>query len=126
MFTLPTPEAGVPIVDLTEDSHTIDFILRCCYPANVPTLTEVTEIKHVLSASRKYEIQPVIDSAKAALEGCIEQDPLGVFAVACQMEFPDICRKAAKQTLQHALADLDSPELPLASTVQFHTLDMHF
>lgn len=48
-----------PIVNLTEDSATIDCVLRYCYPVLDPTITDLDVLDRVLTAADKYNINLV-------------------------------------------------------------------
>ncbi|KAA1477003.1 hypothetical protein DENSPDRAFT_844135 [Dentipellis sp. KUC8613] len=135
MFRVPQPPAGstpstdpaissdgLPIVNVTEDAHTLEFVLRSCYPVRSPTFSKLSEVRLVLEASTKYEIDAVQAVAEAGLKAVVEEDPLGVFAIACRCNRDDICRLAAKHLVHHSLTSLESEELHTISAFTYHKL----
>ena len=47
---------GKPIVNLSEESQTLDRLLRLCYPVRDPVLDTLSDVYPVLSAAMKYEM----------------------------------------------------------------------
>ncbi|TFY83074.1 hypothetical protein EWM64_g945 [Hericium alpestre] len=123
MFSLPQPAsasdaslgdgptASHPVIDVSEDSRTMDSVLHFCYPVRRPSMTKLVDVGPVLLAAFKYEMNVVLAVARIALEQCIDQDTLGAFALALRCELYDVCSKAAKQFAQHPFLSLDSKEL---------------
>ncbi|KAN0100411.1 hypothetical protein V8E55_000395 [Tylopilus felleus] len=115
MFALPQPETSdnvdakdhdeLPIIDLAEDSCTLDHILSLCHP---PSLTRkqfkidsVSELRALIDATVKYDMENV---RRAALEelsnpSVLREDPMWTFVIACQYERREAARLAAKHTL---------------------------
>ena len=99
MLSLPQPDkehrAEKPVIDVSEDSQTIDRILRLCYPIVKPHLSELEEIVPVLKAALKYEMEwPVLLLSKDLLS-TVPSNPLKVWAVACRVGLEDVARAAA-------------------------------
>ncbi|TFY75662.1 hypothetical protein EWM64_g8349 [Hericium alpestre] len=134
MFSLPQPAraaeksieedptASHAVIDVSEDSRTLDFVLRFCYPMRKPIMTELKDVAPVLLSACKYDMDAVLDVAKIALEQCIEQDTPGVFALACRCELYDVCSKAAEEFVQRPFLSLESKELDHITALQYHLL----
>ncbi|KAF7795595.1 hypothetical protein EIP86_006758 [Pleurotus ostreatoroseus] len=115
--------ASLPTVDVTEDSTTLERLLRFCYPVANPSLRTLPETIAVLEAARKYGI----DAAQA---GCAEhlarlaptspRVAMQVFALACLFGRENLARTAAPHTLGLSLDALlkgefaEAEELPFA------------
>lgn len=119
LFDLPQPSEekhgdaetkdGLPVIPVSEDSKTLEAVLRFCYPR---TLIEKTiSIKHfkdgvkMLEAAKKYSL----DGAESAIRKTLfstnnlEADPLRCFVVARQARMRDETILSAKYCLQTGL-----------------------
>ncbi|KAF9807548.1 hypothetical protein IEO21_08163 [Rhodonia placenta] len=109
MIVMPHPSAsatdnqdGLPIVQLEEDARIIEHLLRICYPVKDPVLPkDLKDVKAVLAAALKYEIEPAIVLAKNALvdPDLVKLKPFGTFLVAYHFGLKEAVLLAA----QHAL-----------------------
>ncbi|KAH9837622.1 uncharacterized protein C8Q71DRAFT_553651 [Rhodofomes roseus] len=88
------PVSGLSLVQITEDSETLDRLLRFCYPIADPELRTVDEIRLVLIAAIKYEMEEIIPILRKRLS-LFETSPLGVYALACELDLEDIANAAA-------------------------------
>ncbi|TFY68857.1 hypothetical protein EVG20_g3388 [Dentipellis fragilis] len=115
MFALPqftADPAGQPtIIDVPEDSQTIDFILRSCYPIASTPLTRLADVRRVLEAVFKYQMDAVLREVGFSLKEVVDEDPLGVFIIAWRCDREDVCRVAAIRMLQCHFPSLESSEL---------------
>lgn len=84
-----------PVIDMTEDSATLDCVLRCCYPTVDPSTTDLELLDRVLAAARKYEFELAKAWAKRVLDQLVTADPLSVYTVACVHNLTDLATKAA-------------------------------
>ncbi|KAF7794165.1 hypothetical protein EIP86_005296 [Pleurotus ostreatoroseus] len=108
MFMLPLPQrcdSGIeddviPTVPVSEDSETLDTLLRMCYPVQPPSLDELWHVERVVEAARKYEMDWALRSAEQALMRIANTDPLGVYATACRFGLRDAARVSARCTLR--------------------------
>ncbi|KAH8105110.1 hypothetical protein BXZ70DRAFT_505329 [Cristinia sonorae] len=108
MFEVANPEPvrlgsppELPFVCVAENSKTLDAILRFLYPNISYVLPQdVSLIRAVLEAARKYELSTVRSAAVEALAKCVGTKPLPVYAIACQYGIEDIARAAAMATTQ--------------------------
>ncbi|EIW58593.1 uncharacterized protein TRAVEDRAFT_84257, partial [Trametes versicolor FP-101664 SS1] len=108
MFTIPQPpdaNSERPIVDVSEDSKTINALLRICYPEPDPELPSLDLIHRVLGAALKYEMGAAIVLVKNAMfqPRFTGLRPLQVFVVACRLRLEDEAAIAAQNAV-----DLDS------------------
>ncbi|THH09849.1 hypothetical protein EW146_g8561 [Bondarzewia mesenterica] len=110
MFSLPQPSptaidnttAGeIPVIPVTEDAETLDFMLRSIYPVRSPKIKKLSDLRFVFEASRKYQIETFDGVAEESLMGAVEQDPVSVYALACRFGLNEIACKAARHTLDH-------------------------
>ncbi|THH14754.1 hypothetical protein EW146_g5609 [Bondarzewia mesenterica] len=114
MFSLPQPSptaidnttAGeIPVIPVTEDAETLDFMLRSIYPVRSPKIKKLSNLRFVFEASRKYQIETFDGVAEESLMGAVEQDPVGVYALACRFGLNEIASKAAPYTLNRPLSE---------------------
>ncbi|OJT10905.1 hypothetical protein TRAPUB_12589 [Trametes pubescens] len=103
MFLLPQPRADVeaphaPVVDLVEDSETIEALLRICYPIKNPALDQpLNAIETMLRAAMKYEMEFPITVLTDHILSLAERTPLPVWAIACRLHLEHVARHAAQQ-----------------------------
>ncbi|TFY82479.1 hypothetical protein EWM64_g1533 [Hericium alpestre] len=122
-FSMVSQEAEcLPVVDVTEDARTLETVLRCCYPVEWPTVTQLSDVRLILEAAQKYDLDAAYKLAVASLKASIDQDVLGVFAIACRCKLSEVCVAAARQFLQHKLITFDSEELDHIPARQYHKL----
>ncbi|PSR86944.1 hypothetical protein PHLCEN_2v5292 [Hermanssonia centrifuga] len=98
MFSLPQPttSSGTPIIVLSEDSETLDVLLRLCYPVRDPSLTDLTMLGKVWEAARKYELDEGAEIIANAVRSFLSTRPLHVFAIACGLGVEEESRLAAE------------------------------
>ncbi|KAF9820564.1 hypothetical protein IEO21_01267 [Rhodonia placenta] len=98
MFSFPQPcvsTDNLDVVEITEDSRTLDTILRICYPVLDPEINTLGLARSSLQAALKYDMQAAIIFCKRALQGFIPAEPLRVYAIACLLGTETGARKAA-------------------------------
>lgn len=138
MFTLPTTSSsdtmmaddddhrhGLSVVNLTEDSCTLDAILRACYPNVGPHLDGLDAVFRILQAAEKYEIRAFDDLAKARMESFVEAEPVRAYVIACRFGFKEVAVRAARSCLRLVFDDLVTerpPELASATSLQYQNL----
>ncbi|KAH0838106.1 hypothetical protein J3R83DRAFT_6351 [Lanmaoa asiatica] len=111
MFTLPQPETSNnddddrPVIDLAEDSCTLGHILSLCHPSSCTgkqfRAGSVSELGAVLEATTKYDMESLRCVALKQLTdpSLLRENPVGIYALACQHECHEPARLAAKHTL---------------------------
>ncbi|KAI6112981.1 hypothetical protein F5141DRAFT_1110814 [Pisolithus sp. B1] len=80
LFDLPQPSEenltdtemkdGLPVIPISEDSRTLDTLLRFCYPCSLtktPSLNHFAEVIKVLEAAQKYSLDEVESTIRKAL-----------------------------------------------------------
>ncbi|KAI0794419.1 hypothetical protein C8Q74DRAFT_575495 [Fomes fomentarius] len=114
MFTLPQPpesSEAPPIVDVTEDSKTLDQLLRLCYPINKRELGNLDDVIPVLKAAMKYEMEWPVSIITRDLLSIAPQTPLHTWAVACRAGLEEVARKAASEIRGRAAGPAERLEL---------------
>lgn len=113
----------IPSIDVTEDSVTLDKILRFCYPAtSPPSIDTLEELRPVLEAATKYQLDPAVASIRSCLTKLAIQAPVRVFVIASIYELEDIARTAAQNALRHPSLGKKVPELDLVPASVYHNL----
>lgn len=111
MFSLEQAGAAVndekPILDVPEDSSTLDDLLRFCYPVYDPSIKDLAQLSSVLQAAADYEIPVAIKTLRDQLRTFVQAKPREVFAISCHHNLNKEARHAAsmwrrnnKQTLE--------------------------
>ncbi|TFK79959.1 hypothetical protein K466DRAFT_656739 [Polyporus arcularius HHB13444] len=102
MFEVPQPPAdqqelkeGRPIIELSEDSNTIETLLRICYPVNKPAQRTVQEMEVALRVAMKLEMELAITVLTDGLKGVALTSPMQVWAAACRLHLEGLARTAA-------------------------------
>ncbi|KAL6300864.1 hypothetical protein BKA93DRAFT_500708 [Sparassis latifolia] len=130
MFTLPQPSLiagemkrirangletelkdGLAVVHITEDSRTIDCLLRICYPLRNPVITDLSELRRLLTSATKYAMDEAVEILRERLYNLAQEIPLQVYAVAIQFNFEKEAREAAKYFLACKTPVMYVPEL---------------
>ncbi|KAI0786797.1 hypothetical protein C8Q75DRAFT_808311 [Abortiporus biennis] len=119
MFALPqsppsTPNAseyinGLPIVHVTEDSKTMDLVLTFCYPIPKPAKMSITDIRDILEATRKYQMDYISSLVRPLWREAVRDEPLRGFAIACSMHWEDEARIAARLSLEEPIWPIEPP-----------------
>lgn len=114
---------GLPVIQVTEASGTLNIILRLCYPVESPDLTNLEDIRLLLEACRKYMIDAFDQTIKDALARVAESQPFAVFALASRYALEDVTNDAAKRMLCFPHSDaLDESALKDITAAQYHRL----
>jgi hypothetical protein len=95
MFSLPQPNGSIGTITVTEDSQTLDRLLRLCYPVPDPIIKDLTDISDVLEAAMKYEMEEATALMRVELLTFVNDKPLQVFAVACRLMLEEEAQAAA-------------------------------
>ncbi|KAK7692603.1 hypothetical protein QCA50_004235 [Cerrena zonata] len=79
-----SPE-GLLIIPIPEDSETLDYILRLCYPLRAPArLTLLSLAEKVLTAALKYEMDKVVGLAREDLLELGKSSPMRLYMFSCK------------------------------------------
>ena len=117
LFDIPQPaissedqEArdGLAVIPVTEDSGTLDTLLRFCYPCTLaedPNLDVLQDAVNVLDAAKKYSLSAIEKKARQAISNqkILEAEPLQCFAIAHRGHLREETLLAAKCTLAQPL-----------------------
>ena len=127
MFTLPPATADVTeaadttsIVDVSEDSETLQQLLQFCYPTPDPEIRSLQGVQAVLEAVNKYEIDSIKERIAKGLEAFIDDSALRVYAIAHRYKLERQVRLAAKQLLQQPLSATYVAELEFIPASALH------
>ena len=136
LFDIPQPaeedgdqevKDGLAVVPVTEDSKTLDALLRFCYPctlADDPKLEVLQDVMKVLEAARKYSLDVIEKKARQAMASpkILEAEPLRCFAVAHRGRLREETLLAAKYTLSQPLIPSWFQEIDLISATDLLSL----
>ncbi|KAF8553554.1 hypothetical protein OG21DRAFT_1211561 [Imleria badia] len=117
LFNIPQPveengdqeiKDGLVVVPVTEDSKTLDPLLRFCYPctlADDPTIDVLEDVLDVLQAARKYSLDVIEKKVAHTFSNpkILEAEPLRCFAIAHGRGMHEETLLAAKYTLTQPL-----------------------
>ncbi|KAI0642206.1 hypothetical protein C8Q79DRAFT_917530 [Trametes meyenii] len=107
MFSLPQPPrqeilgargVGAVIPDaipVSEDSGTLDLLLRILYPIPKPSMEEPGPLVPVLKAAKKYDMAWPVVILSERLTATMSREPLQVWAAACRAGLEYVARGAA-------------------------------
>jgi hypothetical protein len=115
---------GLPVIQVTEASSTLNIVLRLCYPVENPDLANLEDIRLFLEARRKYMIEAFDQTIKDALTRLAESKPFAVFALASRYALEDVANDAAKRMLYFPQAEVLGGESVLKdiTAAQYHRL----
>ncbi|KAI6041895.1 hypothetical protein EDC04DRAFT_1138327 [Pisolithus marmoratus] len=137
LFGLPQPSEetntdvevidGLPVIPVSEDSRTLDLLLRFCYPCTLaedPALEDFEEIVNVLEAAKKYSLDGIERTVCRYLfqPNVLEANSLRCFAIACRARMRDECVLAAKYTLREPLVPEWFEEIELIASAELLSL----
>jgi hypothetical protein len=110
---------GLPIVQMTEGSKTLETLLTMCYPMTlvnplVAAPVELEDVKALLGAALKYDVATVEERARAWLIAppFLEAEPVMIYAIACQWNLEKEAKAAARATIGISLLE-KAPEKEL-------------
>ncbi|KAL1941200.1 hypothetical protein VTO73DRAFT_7412 [Trametes versicolor] len=111
---------GLPIIEVSEDGETLDYLLRLCYPIKKPEGIALQVVESTLRAAMKYEME-LADMllTKNLIGDGVPRSPLEVWAIGCRLRREDIASAGGRgltwtyKTLRHTgsrslLPDLES------------------
>ncbi|KZT67847.1 hypothetical protein DAEQUDRAFT_766810 [Daedalea quercina L-15889] len=135
MLSIPQPsvsnphdvhsDTGLPLVHVSEDSQTLDSLLRLCYPVADPRLYCLEDIKPVLAAAVKYQMEEATTLMKDKVKSLCMDSPLPVYVVACELDLEDLAHQAAATVRVRELATEYVPELDRITAAQYYRL-LHY
>ncbi|TFK48581.1 hypothetical protein OE88DRAFT_544071 [Heliocybe sulcata] len=118
MFTLPLPHevdttvsgegGGQSVVQMAEESRTLELLLRFCYPVDRPQL-EMADIFSLLAVARKYDMAWLTSQLQAMLPLLMDKDPVTAYAIVYQYQLSEEARSAATLALRLGQPELFAP-----------------
>ena len=136
LFNIPQPadenvdqelKDGLAVIPVTEDSKTLDTLLRFCYPctlADDPDLEVLKDAMDVLEAARKYSLDVIEKKACKAIVNprILEAESLRCFAIAHRGRLREETLLAARYTLIQPLIPSWFQEIELLSATELLSL----
>ena len=136
LFDIPQPaeengdqelKDGLPVISVTEDSKTLDALLRFCYPctlADDPKLEVLQDAMDILEAARKYSLDVIEKKALKALVNpqILEAEPLRCFVIAHRGRLREETLLAARYTLTQPLIPSWFQEIELLTAADLLSL----
>ncbi len=112
-YPVDQPPAKPQVIDVSEDSRTMEIFLRLIYPTLDADIVELSLLRNVLDAAVKYESSVVLAAMKRAMVSpCfLHAQPLAIFVIACRHRLEDEAKAAAQQLvkLDSSLQNHDDP-----------------
>ncbi|PSR86949.1 hypothetical protein PHLCEN_2v5297 [Hermanssonia centrifuga] len=84
-----------PII-ISEDSQTLDSLLRLCYPVDDPVITDISLLGCVLEAAIKYQMGEAEKLVKVSMQPFVVTHPLQIYAIACRLKVEELAKVAAQ------------------------------
>ncbi|KAI6149647.1 hypothetical protein BKA82DRAFT_920263 [Pisolithus tinctorius] len=137
LFNLPQPSEGMstdvefkdglPVIPVSEDSKTLDSLLRFCYPCTLaedPAFEDFGDVVNLLEVAKKYSLDAVERTICKSLFSpkILEGNSLRCFAIACHARMQDECALAAKYTLREPLVPTWFEEIELITSSELLSL----
>ena len=136
LFDIPQPaedvgdqevKDGLAVVRVTEDSKTLDALLRFCYPctlADDPKIEVLQDAADILEAARKYSLDVIEKKARQAISNpkILEAESLRSFAIAHRGGLREETLLAAKYTLSQPLIPSWFQEIKLLTAADLLSL----
>ncbi|RPD64443.1 hypothetical protein L226DRAFT_569879 [Lentinus tigrinus ALCF2SS1-7] len=119
----PATTDGKPIIDVPETSEVLDPLLRLCYPTADPVFADLQDVRLVLSAALKYQMEEATSVMKKTLMSYMEEQPLRVWAVACILHLEEEATEAATTLLSQEIPASTPPEFDVVSTGDYFRLN---
>ncbi|KZT21594.1 hypothetical protein NEOLEDRAFT_1139214 [Neolentinus lepideus HHB14362 ss-1] len=116
---------GLQVIPMmAEDSEVLDKLLRFCYPVAQPELQTLGELKPVMTAAVKYQVERVVDCLRSLLVSSkfVNEEPLRVFAIARQHSLDKETATVAPYVLRHGLPGPFVEELKYIPASALHRL----
>ncbi|TFY78700.1 hypothetical protein EWM64_g5311 [Hericium alpestre] len=125
----PEFKDGLPIIPLSETSHTLNLFLQFLYPVPNPQIIDPNDMALVLDAFRKYVVEGYAKTIELMLLEILDGDKYlvktgKVYALACCYGLPRVAKVAAMNSLQYSCSALSftDDDISLLTTRQYHAL----
>ncbi|KAI0352392.1 hypothetical protein OH77DRAFT_1428687 [Trametes cingulata] len=90
---------ATPALDVPETSEVLNSLLRICYPTFEHVISSLDELKPVIHAAHKYQMEAALDSLEDDLLEFVKNEPLRVYAIATRYDMPCAVHRAVTQSL---------------------------
>jgi hypothetical protein len=136
LFEIPQPvkengdqeiKDGLAVIPVTEDSKTLDALLRFCYPSTLvdhPNLEMLKDAMDVFEAASKYSLDAIEKKARQAIVNpkILEAEPLRCFVIAHRGRLREETILAARYTLTQPLIPSWFQEIELITATDLFSL----
>ena len=136
LFDIPQPtedvggqevKDGLAVIHVTEDSKTLDPLLRFCYPCTLaedPKIEVLQDAADILEAARKYSLDVIEKKARQAMTNprILDAESLRCFVIAHRGRLREETLLAAKYTLRQPLIPSWFQEIDLISATDLLSL----
>jgi hypothetical protein len=136
LFNIPQPvkengdqeiKDGLAVIPVTEDSKTLDALLRFCYPCTLvddPNIEVLKDAMDVLEAASKYSLDAIEKKARQAIANpkILEAEPVRCFAIAHRGRLREETILAARYTLTQPLIPSWFQEIELITATDLLSL----
>ncbi|KAG2125314.1 hypothetical protein DEU56DRAFT_574841 [Suillus clintonianus] len=129
MFMLPQNGlqldiSSIPVIPVSENSTTLEFLLLLCYPAATPTFDSWDDAKAVMDAAKKYDMQAALSRAgDLAMTQFLPTHFLALYALSLRFGWKHHAQTAATRALE--IKDLGRPSTEFDGMQDITALDHH-
>jgi hypothetical protein len=101
MFSIPPPTSQqsddqIPMVDLSEHSKVLNVALHHLYPIRSPDTITLCDMSILAEFAHKYQVDAFEKFVTCYLVENVEQDPVGIYAIATTYGYKGVGAKAAQ------------------------------
>ncbi|KAI0794173.1 hypothetical protein C8Q74DRAFT_561290 [Fomes fomentarius] len=98
---------GCPVIPVSEDSETLETVLRICYPIDQDDPSRsLMQIEKALKAALKYDMGMPVKVLQKELIAGTDTDALRTWAIACRTGLEDAARHAARTLTDRQSLDI--------------------
>jgi hypothetical protein len=115
MFSMSLPTSQTPasddeiqVVSVSENSEALDLSLRHIYPVQTPDALPLRDTSILAEFAHKYQVDALDKPIKQYLMDSIDQDPVGVYAIAAAYGYRGVGKSAAQACLKLPFSRLES------------------
>ncbi|KAH7909193.1 hypothetical protein BJ138DRAFT_1155871 [Hygrophoropsis aurantiaca] len=97
-----TPSSPLPTITMEEDRNILEKLLRPCYPSFDMSFDSFDDVKGVVGAAVKYDMQSVLVRLKKWIftSSLFQTDPLAFYVMSCVQGWEAEARLSAAETLE--------------------------
>jgi BTB/POZ domain len=113
---------GVRVVKFSQDSKVLDFVLRHLYPVSPPETVTLADVRLLAEFAEYFEVDALDSMIVRYLKDALEDDPIGVYAIAVTYDHLEVAAKAARLSLQLPISALQSSQLETSAVGPYREL----